>query len=303
MPDFVAPALLASFFYALGGVLQKHGMATRLPDLHYQELVSRRREFVAALRSRIWLLGFAVLMLGAPLSIQALSWGDVSTVKPLMRVELVFVVLLGVGVLRERLCGAEWLGIALLTAGVFVLAVGAGDPTSVRPSTAHCALLAVTALAAVGALLGAHQRWPRRLPYELTISLGAGLLMGVGDVLWKSGTAVVASELGGFDVTRPAALAALFSAPEVYLGLSMDLSAFFLVQAAYSRGRVSVIAPATAVGATLLTVLLGSAVLQEQLSAARGTGVAAIVLGALSLSARQLEAAAAIPARRAAPGR
>ena len=58
MPDYVFLTLASSLVYAVATALQKHGIATRLPEFALRDVFSRSGElFVAMLKNRIWLLG------------------------------------------------------------------------------------------------------------------------------------------------------------------------------------------------------------------------------------------------------
>lgn len=265
----------------------KHGVATRVDPVRLGELCGRRREIFAGMRrNRVWALGLGVTLCGSPVSIQAVSLGDVSVVKPLMRVEVLFTALLGVWLLRERLAAREWCGVACLLAGAFALVLG--SERSAPPATdavASAALLGGT-WGTAALLLAAERRWPGRVRYELAAPLGAGLLVAAADINMKLGIEAAAQTAGGFDIRRPAIVAALLATPHTWCGLAGDLSAFVLVQTAYTRGRVSVIGPVVGVGAILFTAVLAHALLGENLPAARATAIAAVVAGAALLSGR-----------------
>ena len=65
MPDYVLLTLASSLIYSMATALQKHGIATRLPELALEEVFSRFGELLAAmLKNRVWLLGLAVIPVG-----------------------------------------------------------------------------------------------------------------------------------------------------------------------------------------------------------------------------------------------
>lgn len=285
MPDYLAPALLASLLFATGTVLQKHAIQARLAGLDYVGVLRSRLAFARAMGgNEVWLLGTGLLVAGGPISIQALALGDVGVVKPLMRIQLVVVVGLGIVFLGERLRRAESWGVALLFAGALGLAgrtVGAEGPS---PETAACvSLLAVTVCACGGVLL-LHHRFPNRVPQEIALGVACGLLLGVGDILMKAGTGAANELAGPFDVMDPRSLAALMSTPLPYLSFGADATSFFLGQAALASSRVSVLAPVGGVASVCFTVVLGHAFLGEALETGRIVAVAAVVSGALMLA-------------------
>ena len=80
------------------------------------------------------------------LETQALGDGDVSVVKPLSRVQGVFVLLIAVSFLHERLRPLEWVGAVVVALGGVMLAREPSDSlffaptTSTRPPTAKPAM-------------------------------------------------------------------------------------------------------------------------------------------------------------------
>ncbi len=288
MPDYLAPALCASLFFALGSVLQKRGIHTRLAGLDYRSVLREPRAFASAMgRNRVWLFGTALFLLGTPLSIQAMALGDVGVVKPLMRVQLLVIVALGVAFLGEKLRRAEWWGMALLLAGALGLAGRGAGPAAAPPEISACATLLGVTLAACGGVLVLHQRRPRWMRQEIALGICCGLLMGAGDVLLKAATSVAVLRTGSFDVTEPASLLALFSTPLPLLSVFADVTAFLLAQAALASGRVSILAPLSSGTSVLFTVTLGHLFLGEAAGLARAVPVAAVIGGAVLLSARE----------------
>jgi uncharacterized membrane protein len=133
---YVALALTAALLFACGNALQNHGVATRLPALPLRTVARPVRLLRALARNPPWLLGLALTFVAVGLETQALAIGDVSVVKPLSRVQSVFVIAIGVGLLRESLARTEWLGVAAVLAGVSLLALAPADEVPYTPSAA-----------------------------------------------------------------------------------------------------------------------------------------------------------------------
>lgn len=150
MEPYVGLTLLAALLFAVGNALQKHGIASRLRPLSAATLARKPVEVVRALlRQPLWLLGLVVTVVAVGFETQALALGDVSVVKPLSQVQSIFVVLIGVCLLRERVRATEWLAVALLTAGVGMLAQQPAD--SALPAAGRLATLVATLAIALAA--------------------------------------------------------------------------------------------------------------------------------------------------------
>jgi transporter family protein len=130
-------ALLSAVFAALTTVFARVGVAgidadlatllrTVLILLLLAVLVSVRRKWLnpALLPSRtLWFLALSALATGLSwvCYFRALQIGRASQVAPVDRLSLVLVALFAVAFLGERPSAQDWLGIGLVTAGVFAL--------------------------------------------------------------------------------------------------------------------------------------------------------------------------------------
>ncbi len=177
MPDYVFLTLASSLVYAVATALQKHGIATRLPEFALADVFSRFGElFSAMLKNRVWLLGFAVVLVGFGLEIQAVSMGDISVVRPLSRLEGAFSVLIGVTLLGERLAPREAFGVIVMIAGALVLTLEPEPEQAFVPDAASTAFALGAAGALAAALLVAQSRRPDWVAPEYGLAAGAGLV-------------------------------------------------------------------------------------------------------------------------------
>jgi multidrug transporter EmrE-like cation transporter len=106
----------------------------------------------------------------------------------------------------------------------------------------------------------------------------------MGDVVMKVGTEVARERTGHFDLSRSGTIETLLGTPEFHLALVLGLAAFLVQQLAFSRGRLSLVAPVVTVGATAVAVLVGSVLLGESMDRARISGIGAVLLGTLLLA-------------------
>jgi uncharacterized membrane protein len=206
---------------------------------------------------------------------------DVTVVKPLSRVQSLFVIAIGVGVLGERLKRSEWLGVGVIVAVAVMLGRESGELRAHAPGTAASVRAALGGLAIVSTGLWLSVVVGRRAGTGLVAALAAGALFGLGDVLMKNATLVVRAGTGGFDLARADTLASLGATVELPLSLAATVLAFGLQQLAYARGRVSLVVPLAGVATTATVVLLGGALLHESIGAARAGGVVSMLVGTL----------------------
>jgi drug/metabolite transporter (DMT)-like permease len=279
--SYVALTLFAALLFAAGNALQKQAVASRLPQLPASAWLDRgRRAFTALLRSPTWMLGLALTIAAFAVEIQALAMGDVTVVKPLSRIQILFVLAIGVGVLGERLARAEWLGVGMIVAGSVLLG---SEPAGSRvwvPRTAVIAAVAGGVGAIVAAGLWLADRGPGRRR-EHAPALAAGVFFGLGDILMKAATDVARARTGGFNLATGDTLTSLAIAPELVISLVATVFAFAIQQMAFSRGRVSLVVPLIGVAGTAVVVALGATLLQEQVSALRAASIAMMLAGSL----------------------
>jgi len=278
---YVALTLLAAVLFAAGNALQKQAVASRLPPLPAAAWLERGRQVFAALfRSPIWMLGLALTIAAFAVEIQALAMGDVTVVKPLSRIQILFVLAIGVGALGERLARAEWLGVGMIVAGSVLLGSEPGGSRVWVPRTAVIAAVAVGVGAIVAAGLWFTDRGPGRRR-EHAPALAAGAFFGLGDILMKAATDAARARTGGFNLATGDTLTSLAVAPELVLSLVATAFAFAVQQMAFSRGRVSLVVPLIGVAGTDVVVVLGATLLQEQISALRAASIAMMLAGTL----------------------
>jgi drug/metabolite transporter (DMT)-like permease len=284
---YVALTLLSSLLFAGGNLLQKRGIPSWMGACSLRALIGRPLQLSRALlRSPLWLVGLLVTVCAVALETQALGLGDVSVVKPLSRVQTVFVVLAGVSLLGERVLRVEWLGLCVMTAGAVLLGLEPADDAICAPGVAASLATAVgiASVAVLLVVLGDREILP--LPAEVSLGLAAGACFGLGDVMMKIATEVTRETSGPFDLTTAASLETLVTTPELVLSIAATTAAFGLQQVAFSRGRVSLAVPAIGVAGMVIAVLAGGLLLGEPLGAGRLVAIGIVVGGTTLLSVR-----------------
>jgi drug/metabolite transporter (DMT)-like permease len=285
LESYVALTLLASLLFAIGNVMQKRGLPTRLGAHSIPALALRPWVVVGAVvRSPVWVIGLLLTAVAVGVETQALGLGDVSVVKPLSRAQSVFVLMLGVALLGERLRRREWLALGAVVAGAFVLGFDRSDGLTYLPSAPACRSAVVGVGSIVVALVVAAGWQTTRARMEVASGLAAGLLFGLGDVMVKVGTELAPGPAGHFDLTSGSSAGALLATAPFQVGVAVTIAAFVLQQIAFTRGRASVVVPVIGAGGMLVAIVLGTALLHERVGATRLAAIALMLAGTALLS-------------------
>lgn len=224
----------------------------------------------ALLRDWRWVSGLLSTIIGWVLFVQATSLGDISLVQPLMASGDIVLVIMAVVFLHERLSALEWAGVITTVMGGVLLALKADTK---QVTTFDAALLLGLLIAGVLAgasllLLGRQSRRP-----EASMAIVVGLAFGFGATLTTAMTTSLALQDQG-----AISLATLINPwlPAIVLS---NVAGLILLQAAFQRGRASVVIPVQLAVANLLAVLIGALVFGEAVPLLRAAGVAIILLG------------------------
>jgi len=221
-----------------------------------------------------WLLGFVLTVVGWLFFVKATDLGEVSIVQPLMSVGDIFLVLLAITFLHERLGRVEWVGLALTVVGAVLLAVEATVIKQV--AIAWPRLVAFLALCAAG-WLALFLAGRRSAGSEVPLAIAVGIGFGMGAVLTKLMTAYLT--LGGQQLESSAFLLN----PILPFVVAANVAGLALLQIAFQRGRASVIIPVQLAVANGLVVIAGFLVFAEAIGPMRLFGICVIVAGTTAL--------------------
>ena len=106
-------AALAALVNALVSVLERLGVETA------PESSALRLSLIThAIRRGVWLLGFGLSLVQFAILATALRFGELSVVQPILTTELLFLLLILAVWFRYRLGAQEWLGSAIIVAGL-----------------------------------------------------------------------------------------------------------------------------------------------------------------------------------------
>jgi drug/metabolite transporter (DMT)-like permease len=270
-------SVIATCCYQVGMVMQKIG-ADRMPRL---ELTLRQREvFGAFLRSPIWLGGMGVTIAGWLFFLVAIANAPVSIVQPVLGFGLCLLALFSVVFLKERLLPLEWMGVALMVAGVVLLGISGSRDAGGRGVVSSAALLGVSvtllALLALAVPLG---RSGRGASLPVLLGFAAGVLIGLAALYTK-----------GLFLSLESGLPWLAWLVFLPLVLAANTGGIWVQQAGFQHGRALIVVAMNAVTNKVVTIIGGMMTLGEflpgdaNLAVARLAGFVTILAGTAILT-------------------
>jgi drug/metabolite transporter (DMT)-like permease len=289
----VVLALVTTLAFNAGFVLEK-GALSALPPLNARLPLNLARMLVTNPR---WMAGFTLIMTGLMCQLFVLTRVPLTVAQPVFASGIVFLLLLTMTVLGERLTSHEWTGLAGITAGVVCVVTSLDSRTDVVGTGGHVLrvlLVAVPSTAAGLAVFAAASRSGRPAG-DATYGAAAGLVYGVAGMITKGLSASI-------DFHDPVTIvSSALASPYLYLLVPVTLAGFLVFQTALQRGRASIVAPVSNVISTLYTVVAGTLMFGERLPAdttrltLRLTGLATITLALLWLPRKSRRTGVASP--------
>jgi hypothetical protein len=281
-------ALVAAALLAVATVAQQRVAAT-VPD-------DRARGFgliKVLVRRRLWWYGVLGDVGGYVAQAAALGVGAVLLVQPLLVTTLLFALPLGALWAGRRPLRAElgWAAALAVALAAFVVAGNPTDGIDRAPAADWLPIGSVLAVLLAVALLGATRT--RGTVRAVLLATATAICYGVAAALTKG-------VLGEFD----AGVVAVVTSWELYLLVAVSIGGTLLQQSAFQAGGLGASLPTMTVGEPVVAVLIGTAVLDEEL---RADGLEWVFIGllvvvmtvatiALARSAAREPATAAAPA-------
>ena len=225
-------AALAALTSAVTSVLQRIGVESAPESAALKPSLMGH-----AVRQKIWLIGFGLMLVQFVLQASALKRGELSTVQPVLTTELLFLLLILALWFRYRLGAREWVGAVMVVAGLsgfFLAAHPHGG--QVLPSTTEWVVASVVLLSVIAGCILAGTRGPR---WWRAAAFGASAA-----VTAAFGAALTKAITGYLDH----GWAAVFTHFQPYMLAVTGLGTVFLIQSALHAG------PITASRTTLVTL-------------------------------------------------
>jgi uncharacterized membrane protein len=259
-------------------VLQKLAV-DELPRIRFDR--SLPYALASLLKSGRWTGGLAASALGWGLFAWALVYTPVSVARAIQGSGFVVLAAFSLLFLGHRLAAGEWIGVALVAAGILALGLSEGSTARAQaqlslarlvPGAAVCVVACAAAYA-----LPARLRVP--IPWAVAFSAIAGILLGLGDVSTKLLIDLVQRR----GIGMPAAGAGLFL-------VATYVSGFLVLSRSYQHGRAILVTAVSDLASRLVAIGLGIASLGESLPgeprerALAIAGYTSIIAGVILLS-------------------
>jgi drug/metabolite transporter (DMT)-like permease len=258
-------ALIAAILFALGVVLQQRG-AMAAPS-------ATSRGFLRSITTNpSWLGGAAAQLCGWVAQAVALDRGQLFVVQPIISLQIVFALPLGVVLTGQHVHRRQWLGAIAVVAGLAVF-LAVSNPSAGRDSASSVTwVLAGLSVAIVAALLVAVGRRQHAVTKAAFLGAAAGVVFGFQAAVTKVFVKVVPDGIG-----------AILHSPSTYAMIASAIVGFYLCQASL---QVGVLAPAVAtmnIATPATSMILGRVVFLEAPSRSTGGTIASLfALGVLA---------------------
>jgi drug/metabolite transporter (DMT)-like permease len=268
-------ALVAAFFFALAATLQQKG-ALGMGEVS----LGSPKSFVALVKQTWWLLGTIALLTGYGFQAVALAHGRLAVIQPLLVTTIVFALPLGYFLTNQIINRREVLGAAIVVLGLVVFTVvgDAGDGKDNAPANEWAlAVLVFGGLSAVLLVMGGRGSITRKAGLY---GACAGVLYGLSASLCKPTV-----EIFGND-----GIGAVLTSWEAYAFAVAGILAFVVQQVSLATGKLATSVATVSVFNPLVSILIGTLLLDERLAEPRwhkviaycGLGLA--LLGAVVIS-------------------
>ncbi len=244
-------ALLAAVCMAIGIVLRQRATMNVPEDQGVSTTMVK-----TLLRTPLWWIGTGLAIAGYVSQAVALSLGSLLVVQPLMVSSLLFALPLSARLAGRRVTRAEWVWAMVLTFALALFVVMARPRPSLYRGQEMAWLVAIAVIAPIVifcVVFGARSTGRRR---AVLIAIAVGVLFGVTAV----GTKLVMFELADGGVL------AVLRFPSLYVLAVLGVTATLLQQSAFHAGALQMSVPTMLVLEPVVAVLLGTIVLNEQLS-------------------------------------
>jgi len=244
-------ALVAAFFFALAATLQQKG-ALGLEGVS----LGSAKSLLSLVKQTWWLLGTAALLSGYAFQAVALAKGRLAVVQPLLVTTIVFALPLGYFltdqiVNRREVIGA---GVVVLGLAIFTGVGKAGDGNDNAPAREWAAaVLVFGGVAAVLLVLGGRGSVDRK---AALYGACAGVLYGLSASLCKPTVEILGDD----------GLGAVLTSWEAYAFAIAGVLAFVVQQLSLATGRLAASVATVSVCNPLVSIVIGTLLLDERLA-------------------------------------
>lgn len=244
-------ALCAAFLFAFAATLQQKG-ALGMGEVS----LASPSSFVRLARQKFWLLGTMALLVGYAVQAAALDRGRLAVIQPLLVMTIVFALPLGYWLTNQRVGRPEVLGAGVVVLGLALFTV-VGEAAEGRDNAPANEWAIVTVLlgivSVVLVVLGGRGPLGRKAAFY---GAAAGILFGLSASLCKPTV----------EIFHDDGLWTTLSSWEFYAFALAGITAFLVQQVSLATGRLAASVATVSVCNPLVSILIGTLLLQERLS-------------------------------------
>lgn len=240
---------------ALGSLFLRKGLVKKEGNLKSFLKLNKTiiRDVIDLLKNPIWVLG--LLLLGSDFIFYqfALKNYEVSVVKPLVNLNLIFVIFFGVKFMKDKITPKEIISICMIVAGaVSVTYMSEESSTYIMYGRLFVFVLLIFILIAIGVILLIVTKKSGMKNYEYFGAIFSGGLYGIGTIFNKS----LFGFSNGFSI---------FEALILLLFVGSYGFAFMYGQFALSEGRLSIVAPISNITSIIIPFIGGIIIFGDNL--------------------------------------
>ena len=269
--EVIIVTLIAAFLTQVGYFLWKVSADSLSNKENANKLIAVKKYF----SNLKWFLGFICIILGWIFFIKASDLGEISLVEPLMSIGDLFLVILAVIFLNERLTINECIGLGLTILGAGLLSIGAKSVAPVAINWIQLYLL-ITVTIVLGTILLILSKKYKKTEVLLAVIVG-----------FAFGTAAILTELMTAYLSKNG-----LSLPSIYFVLNpifpfmmaANIAGLVFIQVAFQKGRASVIVPIQLSVTSAIAVLGGAIVFNEAIPIIRILSITIVLLGVFFLN-------------------
>ncbi len=264
--------------------MQKHGMVTSFPKLSAEKLANEWTTILSTIFSNwMWVVGIILGFIGWVLHFQALQ-GKISLVQPLMNIQVVMVVIIGILILHEEISPKEWIALIILITGAVILCISSGETEKAHLNKLRLLIFILAVAIFIGIIISILKNAPAGKIWEILLSVTAGLLFGMNAIFMKAAASAVEQKGMAFNLSSGKTWLAILSAPYFYGVIVAGLSGFGIMQWAFTHGRAAVAVPIFTAVSLIPPVASAVVVFKEKISMVQYLGIVIIIIGAILLS-------------------
>jgi drug/metabolite transporter (DMT)-like permease len=268
-------ALISTTLLNLGLGLQKKG-ASDLPTIDFKAIKNTIKNF---LKCKIWILGVLLTAVAAFINFQALEYGGLAIVTPILGFGLVILAIFSVIVLKEKIHLIELIGIALIIIGIVLVGfVATETPTPTIKVPAELIFLFVTLGILISVGIFSRVKYFQRFKVVF-FGILAGITGGLGTIFGKFLVLGVT-----FDLADPLSWLALFTSFYLYFAIGSMAASFVFNNMAFQEGKAIISVSLYNSFMIFYPILAGAIILSEILVPLQIVGIVIIIGGGVALT-------------------